>query len=123
MADLQWEYCQLWLNNAEEVTPGFRDKWTGGMGYSCHICYCSSAGQEIRHALSWVKAKPPIGFNPFLKTMALLGIFGWELISVQHGNASHATGVSQPLMDSDMVAYFKRPVVPGRAVDEPKLVL
>jgi hypothetical protein len=121
MAEQQWEYCQLWLKDAEEVTPGLRDKWAPGWSYSCYVCYCSSAGKALIHVLSQLKAKPPIGFNPFLKAMALLGTFGWEMISVQHGNASHATGVSQPLMGSHVVAYFKRPAVSGRAVDEPKL--
>jgi len=123
MAELQWEYCQLWLKDAEEVSPGLRERFVPGMSYDCYICYCSSAGKEIRHTLSQLKAKPPVGFNPFLKAMALSGTFGWEVISVQHGNFTHATGVSHPIGNSNVVAYFKRQVVPSRAVDEPKLAL
>lgn len=123
MAEQQYEYCQLWLKEAVEMKPGFRDKWLRGISHDCSINYCSSVGQENRRQLS-VSNASPIGFDPFLKAMALLGTFGWELVSVQHGNGSNGTGSSWHSLEWDnAVAYFKRPVISGRAVDEPKLVL
>ena len=34
MAELQWEYCQLWLGHSEEVSPGLRERFVPGMNYS-----------------------------------------------------------------------------------------
>jgi len=70
-------------------------------------------------------------YDPFAKAMGLLGGVGWELVSVQDGKvAISQSGESarfaerwETLSWRNKVAYFKRRVVAGRAVDEPKLVL
>lgn len=68
-------------------------------------------------------------FDPWATAMARLGSAGWELVTVQHaaalvhpamGYGRETTGV---LSEASVVAYLKRPVVDGRKVDQPKLVL
>lgn len=65
--------------------------------------------------------------NPFTMAMGRLGGAHWELVSVQHGpsvtrlvwaHGGRDTGYLEPDV---IVAYFKRPVIAGRAVYEPKI--
>jgi hypothetical protein len=65
--------------------------------------------------------------------MAQLGAGGWELVSLQHELVrNNAQVVNEQFLASVHtgysfapfgVAYFKRPVEPGRAIDEPAIVI
>ena len=117
MAEQQWEYCELVLGSWRE------DKKRKGWCYDCYIRYYSPTGGRILRELATLESTVP--YNPFAQAMALLGAAGWELVSVQHGNTSggpHWCG-EYTLVWDNRVAYFKRPVLSGRAVDEPKLAL
>ena|ERR1051325_1812805 len=66
--------------------------------------------------------KPKGGYEPvFAGLLAYLGGRDWELVSVQHG----LSGIGQPdggnIRNDDITAYLKRPVVPGRATDQPPI--
>jgi hypothetical protein len=111
MAEQQWEHCELGLEHTQE--PGLLGKnWR----YACFINYCSPNGDILSYRLSELAKGLP--FNPFMKAMGLLGAGGWELVSIQHANT---VGDWIAWSNRVRVAYFKRPSVPGRAVNEPKL--
>ena len=115
MAEQQWEYCELFLGKLEEK------KKKKGFMCDCYIRYYSLTGQEIYQQLATLEDFTP--YNPFTKAMGLLGGAGWELVSVQYGNKSGLEINEDALIRSNQAAYFKRPVVAERAVDEPKLSL
>ncbi len=50
------------------------------------------------------------------QTLGLLGMAGWEMVSVDLGKVRDMT-----LLEA--TAYFKRPVEPGRPVDQPRVQL
>ena len=127
MTDQTWEYCELGLGSWEKKEIGkgaFKPKETIFV-YDCYIRYYKPGGGEI--FLSLAKLDAPLDYNPFSKAMGFLGANGWELVSVQHGN-KYGGGGQMGWSSSEYaigwdnrVAYFKRPIVKGRAVDEPKI--
>ena len=62
-------------------------------------------------------------FTAFAKALAQLGARGWELVSVQHGNAHGGQFKleAQTLVLDNKIAYLKRAVQAGRKVNEPPL--
>lgn len=107
-----WEYCELGL-------WGFPDDegvLLSGPGW--HSCDCSiryyTVDGVVRRQLAEGR---PLSIDPFPKAMALLGAAGWELVSVQHDS------VEVQYLFGRKIAYFKRPVVAGRAINEPELVI
>jgi hypothetical protein len=120
MAGQQWEYCQLWLSDSDyKTTGGVVRKEQHFWSYNCTVRYYHPNGGEIFHNLA--NLDKPLPFNPFVKAMGLLGAGGWELVSIQHGNAWTGMQTSGWLKWDNCVAYFKRPSIPGRAVNDPKL--
>ena len=122
MTEQNWEYCELWLENWKSYGGGL----FGGQvsyGYDCSIRYYAIDGDEIRIKLAEIQNG--ISYNPFTKATAILGANGWELVSIQLGNRHGEQGsvTNFSLMWGNRVAFFKRPIVEGRKVDEPKLVL
>lgn len=123
----QWEYCELRLYSSKShVTKGrhAKQRWS----YECKLRYYAPQGQMIRVPLSTLEE--PIDFHPFGRAIGLLGARGWELVSTQYGSAVgpdlDAPGSMREggyIRWDNRVAFFKRPVVEGRAVDEPKLQL
>ena len=114
----QWEYCELGMSTSKE-----NDRKNHLWGYDVWINYLASDGRSIFQQLSALGDK--LSFNPWRRALGLLGGAGWELVNVQHGNASTGTAINwqNTLIWDNRVAYLKRRVLPGRAVDEPKLVL
>ena len=114
----KWEFCRLYVSNEQEHTGE-------GRSFEIGVYYL---GAETRFYKLAELGKQIFQSNPFPKAMGLLGVAGWELVSVQHGllttrwNEAGAA-VEQANWFSEIVAYFKRPVKPGRAVDEPRIVL
>ena len=120
MEDRQWEYCQVNLWEAKEHKGRFGKE--SGFGYDCRLTYFSTGGETVTRVLAQVDQI--LSTNPFHRVMGLLGLGGWELVTVQHGALEYAVaGVSTlPLAWFNAIAYFKRPMAPGRAIDEPQLV-
>jgi hypothetical protein len=112
MAEQQWEYCELFLGKITE-------KKKKGFLCDCYLRYNSPTGQSTLVLLATLKEA--VTYNPFTRAMGLLGGAGWELVSVQYGNKSGWEINDDALIKSNRAAYFKRPVMTGRAVDEPKL--
>lgn len=128
MVDQNWEYCTLALFERNAVRAGrTEDAETDDVlwGYDAVVTYMGERIVERRLA----HLHEPREVNPFEATVGRLGARGWELVSVQHGvipGTSPLTSVGVPsvsghIMWGSIVAYFKRPVVEGRAVDEPPL--
>ncbi len=65
---------------------------------------------------------------PLPAVIRLLGEGGWELVTVQHATyqkpldpRNAATGWWLSGFIGEAMAYFKRPILPGRAINEPIL--
>lgn len=117
MAEQHWEYCRLWLDGAK-----LHEKFLGGVkgvGYNCYVDYADINGGKIHEQLTTYEQASDI--DPFFMAMARLGGLGWEVISVQHRDRSVTQAAEGGLLWNDVVAYFKRPVQPGRKVNEPRL--
>jgi len=118
MPTQQWEFCRLYVSNEQELKGK-------GRSFELGVYYLGSEAKSYQLA---ELGKQIFQSNPFPKAMGLLGAAGWELVSVQHGllttrwNAAGAV-LEQANWFTEIVAYFKRPVEPGRAIDEPKIVL
>jgi hypothetical protein len=121
----QWEYCELRLYSSKShPTKGRREKrqWS----YQCTLRYYSPQGEMLRVQLTTLNE--PVDFHPFGRAVGLLGARGWELVSTQYGisigpdpDAPGSMREGGYIRWDNRMAFFKRPVVEGRAVDEPKL--
>jgi hypothetical protein len=125
MPEQQWEYCQLSSSESKGHAKGLFGGGKEGASYSCSVNFFSPNG-GIFYKLSDIETI--MAFNPFEKALSLLGINGWELVSIQFGNyidpnATVTYNRSGVIRWDNKVAYLKRPVLQGRKVDEPKLVL
>ena len=56
--------------------------------------------------------------SPWERAIAHLGRAGWELIVVQHANSAGDMGGGGMIDHSNAVAYFKRRIEDGRAIDD-----
>ena len=83
MAEQQWEYCELSLSHRKWHEKGLLGRGKEGWSYGCDVRYYSPAG-GIDYELASIDK--PMPFNPFDKALSLLGVNGWELVSVQFGN-------------------------------------
>jgi hypothetical protein len=118
MVGQQWKYCQLWLTDSKhQVTGGVIKKEQHFWSYDCQIRYYFPYGDQIFHKMANLDRSLP--FEPFVKAMGLLGAAGWELVSIQH--RIDTTITAGWMRWNNCVAYFKRPSLPGRAVNDPKL--
>jgi hypothetical protein len=117
---LQWEFCQLRVVSSALV----KDK---GTRYTLDVFYMG--GADVRSlSLSRIGHPGEEGqvwtYNPFHAALGLLGSGGWELVAIQHGViAPTIPSHAGDLHADNVVAYFKRPVVAGRPVDQPALQL
>lgn len=115
-APLGWEYCALKLQGWQEK----RGLWF----YSLRIQYFGERGGQYTLSEMEGKNAKDWKYNPWERAFGLLGVAGWELVNVIHGNhipGNQASGGY--LLGDNAVAYFKRPIISVRRVDEPKLVL
>jgi hypothetical protein len=123
----QWEYCQLilssWYYDANER------KWFYNVGiryFGAQGGYYTLAEYDTVEPYKTIKKYKGWSYNPWQYAIGLLGTGGWEMVSVQHGNFERnigSGGGGKGIVQDETVAYFKRPIQPGRRVDEPKLVL
>jgi hypothetical protein len=110
-----WEYCQLILDGSKyvEMASPIGGVWS----YGCEITFITPT-DSVCYPLTTLEMVIP--FNPFHKMMAILGLHGWELISIQHGNVETTEGsirrtgdiapvyVDGHFVSNRAVAYFKR---------------
>lgn len=106
----QWEFCRLDYGGSQEERGGYK--------YNLGIVYFYQ-GEKYRQLASTEKGGKVFTYQPFFAAMGYLGTFDWELISVQHSTELHGTEIKL----NRAVAYFKRPIMPGRRIDQPPLVL
>jgi hypothetical protein len=135
-----WEYCQLSLTGME------RDEG-GGWRYFCTLQYLTTEGSR---PIDLADGKSVLPENPFRLAMARLGAAGWELVALESdytaaGNPTarmsgavrgNLRGFEARDVGADMhlelslrhdwtrrFAFFKRPIVEGRPIDEPPVSL
>ena len=120
MAEQNWEYCELRLTDVREHDGSFLSLPGKGVSFDCFIRYYVFDGKQIDIQLAQIGKI--LTYNPFVKAMAFLGINGWELVSLQIGNKGGGYTVESLILTS-RVAFFKRPIVVGRKVNEPELKL
>ena len=105
-----WEYCRLYCQdsyyNVHEHT----------YAYSVKIWFMSSHGDVIEREISTTEQM--FAFDPWLKAIGLLGGCGWELVTVKIGSTSNH---HDSLLLDNQIAYFKRPVVSNRPIDDVEL--
>jgi hypothetical protein len=116
----QWEYCELLLSDQERHKAGMFGG-SEGWSFECAVYFYGDTGRIKFQQLA--ELKQAIAFNPFKKAMAVLGLRGWELVSVQQASFGARARSDGSVSYDQRVAYFKRPVVAGRSESEPELVL
>lgn len=110
----QWEYCILYMFG----------KTLKKSGWYCdlELSYCGYSANSLSLSSMRGKNSKPWRYDPWDMAICLLGENGWELISIQHG-AINAWNIKSLISLFNAYAYFKRPVIPGRSIYEPKLEL
>lgn len=125
MSKQQWEYCVVRLLAA--VVRNVAADGSTEISYECNLQYIGSDGTSSSRKLAGLERR--LQYNPFEKALGVLGGAGWELVSVQHGiipfgDAQKIDGVpigGTVRAADNAIAYLKRSVMAGQAVDEPKL--
>ncbi len=109
----QWEFCVLGIDNLKSERNGLRcDLYIVYMGHPYPIRQLSNLERDGR---LWRT-------NPINDAMGILGAYGWELVTVQHGSPPTHQGFGGGVISwTNMVAYFKRPVIAGRPIDDVRL--
>jgi hypothetical protein len=116
-----WEYCGIYLNDCDSVE--YKKQGKKGWLYDLRISYSGeNIIQETISTNDYLKDETGKQYhllwsinNLWQQSIGLLGLVGWELVSIQH-----PLGLSFVITYRG-VAYFKRPRIEGRPVDEPKL--
>lgn len=118
METIQWEYCSITLGENKGVPPN--------MSFNCNVSYFAPTDERIEH--QFTRLDTPVPFFPLTAAIRLLGERGWELVSVQHATYQRphdprnaATGMWISGFIGQAIAYLKRPILPGRAINEPPL--
>jgi hypothetical protein len=119
---MHWEFCAL-VSHATEIPAE-------GSSWSCRVTYFTPGGVLTRQLRDPHLLEPT---DIFERAMAQLGTGGWELISLHHELVRLNTVVDSENLLATVhtgygfspfgVAYFKRPIEPGRAIDEPAIVI
>jgi hypothetical protein len=111
MATQQWEYCEVCLAGYEERKQKV---------YYTLIVHFYAPNQVLRHQLADVKGLP-FAANPYFQAIQLLGMAGWEMVSSQVASAGDGFQSFAGFRWEQRYVMFKRPVEPGRALDDAKL--
>jgi hypothetical protein len=113
MANVQWEYCRVQLDSG---TYGQRQA-LGRYPYFARITV-DYYGTEVPPPTVFGEDTDQIDRPNKLwgQVLGLLGMANWEMVNLY-------TGPTKDLALVNMMAYFKRPVQPGRNVNEPRLTL
>jgi hypothetical protein len=113
MANVQWEYCRVQLDSG---SYGQRQA-LGRLPYFARITV-DYYGTDVPPPTVFGEDTDQIERPNKLwgQVLGLLGMANWEMINL-------FTGPTKDLALVNMMAYFKRPVQPGRRVNEPRLTL
>ena len=111
----QWEYCQL-------IAAG-RSEMRGETYYSVDLIYLGATVTSRRIASREGPAAAPWTTNPWKQAIGMLGLAGWEMVNIQHGDYAGRAAEGSTLSWNTVVAYFRRPVLPNRPITEPKISL
>ncbi|HEX5165867.1 MAG TPA: response regulator transcription factor [Thermomicrobiales bacterium] len=111
----QWEYCQL-------IAAG-RGEIRGETYYSVDLVFMGSTVTARRIASREGPAAAPWTTNPWKQAIGMLGLAGWEMVNIQHGDYAGRAAENSTLSWNTVVAYFRRPVLPNRPITEPKISL
>ena len=111
----QWEYCQL-------IAAG-RNEIRGETYYSVDLVYMGSTLTSRRIASREGPAAAPWTTNPWKQAIGMLGLAGWEMVNIQHGDYAGRAAENSTLSWNTVVAYFRRQVLPNRPITEPKISL
>jgi hypothetical protein len=118
-----WEFCELALIAKEEEK--------GNTYYELELYYLGPAVTQL--SLSTLRSAGTVfqnprgrawNYNPWHAAIGLLGMAGWELVGAQYGTYPFADGPGAGrLYRRSGSAFFKRPVMTGRPIDQPAIVL
>ena len=104
----QWEFCELTVRDSTAINEH---------ELTCDLIIVYFGEQVIPRALSEKTGSITWHSDPWSRTLGLLGRGGWELVTVSQG------GISDASPSGYVTAYLKRPVKPGRAVDNPAVAI
>ena len=117
----KWEYCALVSHASEDRRAP--------QTWACRVSYFSTDGVKTSRVQDIGEAYPS---DVFERALAQLGNAGWELVSLHHelvrnnmnisGEEFLATVHTGYTFSPFGVAYLKRPVQTGRAIDQPPVV-
>jgi hypothetical protein len=120
-AGQRWEYCALVSHASEDRRAP--------QTWACRISYFTLEGVKTSQVKSVGETYPADAFE---RALAQLGDAGWELVSLHHelvrnnmnvtGEEFLATVHTGYSFSPFGVAYLKRPVQAGRAIDQPPVV-
>jgi CheY-like chemotaxis protein len=111
----QWEYCQLIADGRSELR--------GETYYSVDLIYMGATLTSRRIASLEGPSAAPWASNPWKQAIGMLGLGGWEMVNIQHGDYAGRAAEGSTLSWNTVVAYFRRPVLPDRPITEPKITL
>lgn len=111
----QWEYCQL-------IAAG-RSEQHGETYYSVDLVFMGATVTSRRFASREGPDAAPWTANPWKQAIGMLGLAGWEMVNIQHGDYAGRAAEGSTLSWNTVVAYFRRPVLPNRPITEPKISL
>lgn len=96
----QWEYCYLDIGSSSD------NSWI------CKVTYFNPGGITYKE-LPALKRNRSDNENLYFKIIGTLGLHGWEAISLSTSSPRNITATG----------YFKRPIVPGRSIDDLQVML
>jgi hypothetical protein len=115
-----WEFCAV-VSHATSTTRGQVD-------WICRVSYFTQAGVRTVILHDTGIAAPT---DVFERALAQLGAGGWELVSIDHELVRDVTPITGERFLASVetgysfspfgVAYLKRPLMPGRRIDEPPI--
>ena len=95
----------------------------GATYYNVDIIYLGETVTQRQIASRDGPAAAPWTTNPWKQAIGQLGLAGWEMVNIQHGDYAGRAAEGSTLSWNTVVAYFRRPVEPGRPITEPKVSL
>lgn len=124
MTDIKWEYCVLeWLRfNVDPKQRGTNGESSDAKEQPVAIFgvrFGDSAGKaanQILHKITIKDINDKSKQFSFAQGLGLLGTGGWELVSInQEPDRGDLCTITS--------AYMKRPIVDGRGINEPQIVI
>ncbi len=113
MANTQWEYCRIQLDSGSYGQKQTIGRYPYFVRVTLDYYGADYVGTEVFGEDTDQIERPNKMWGQIL---GLMGMANWELVNV-------FTGPTKDLALVNVMAYMKRPVQPGRRVNEPKIVL